>query len=250
MTGIFLCAGYATRLYPLTLKQAKPLLPVAGRPILEYSLARVRWAVVGMPRVVIVTNDLFHAQFEVWRRTRKFPFQVEIVNDGTRSNDERLGAIRDMQLALEKVSAGEDVVVLAGDNIFDFDLKPFFLGAARRDRAATVGVYDVEDRSLATRYGIVELGPGGRIVKFSEKPAEPKTTLASMGLYYFPRACLADLGGYLAEGGRPDAPGYFVDWLSQKREVYAHVFRGIWFDIGDAASYEKANEVFSAWERP
>ncbi len=249
MTGIYLCAGYATRLYPLTLKCAKPLLPVADRPIMEYSLAKLRAAVFGLRRVVVVTNDLFFAQFEEWRRTRRFSFEVVLVNDGTRSNDERLGAIRDLEMALKQTQANEDVVVLAGDNIFDFDLKPFFAGAARRS-SATVGVYDVGDLQLANQYGLVELGPENRIVKFLEKPKRPETTLASMGLYYFPRACLADLGAYLAEGGRPDAPGYFVDWLSQKREVYAHVFQGIWFDIGDAASYEKADELFRAADRP
>lgn len=179
MKAVLLCAGYATRLYPLTRDFPKPLLPIGGRPILEWILSRVG-EIDGVGTVYLVTNHRFAKHFEAWRQKACTPWPVEVVDDQTDTNETRLGAIGDLKYVLrEKKIAAEDLLVIAGDNFFDFDLKPFVAyGRSKRPHAA-IAVTDVRDRGLARRYGIVSLAAGGRVNAFYEKPAEPPTTLAS-----------------------------------------------------------------------
>jgi glucose-1-phosphate thymidylyltransferase len=228
---IVLAAGYATRLYPLTLTVAKPLLPVGGRPMIDHLLDRIR-GLDEPGEVHVVTNHKFVASFEAWAAERD---GVTVHDDGTTSEDDRLGAIGDIAFVVERAGlAGDDLLVVAGDNLFDFSLAGYVAWWRGKGKASAVALHDVGDLALARQYGIVELGADERIVSFQEKPAEPASTLAATATYLFHREHAALLGDYLAGGSSPDQPGRFVAWLVDRAPVYGYRFEGDWRDIGDA----------------
>lgn len=243
MKVILLCAGYATRLRPLTDNTPKPLLPVGGRPILEWILDRVR-AVKSVDAVFVVTNDRFAGHFEDWAKKFDAPWPLEIINDQTTTNENRLGAIGDLAyvLKLKKIRA-EDLLVVAGDNFFDFDLNHFINTGRSHAPHPVIAVYDVQDRELAKQYGLVRTAPEGKVLEFYEKPPNPPTTLASCGLYWLPAQTRVLLDRYLASGHNSDQPGHYMQWLAETSGLYAVSLKGRWLDIGDHASYKQANSL-------
>ena len=244
MNVILLCAGYATRLYPLTQNQPKSLLPVGGRPMIEWILDRVL-EVSGVKRACIVTNHKFAGHFEKWAKTKKYPWPVEVVDDQTTTNENRLGAIGDLQYTLKAKKIGaEDLLVPAGDNLFDFDLKKFVEFGKKVRPNGVIAVFDVKDRNLARQYGLVQLDREGRVTGFFEKPENPPTTLASCGIYWLPAETSVLLDRYLRDGHNADQPGHYMSWLAQQKSLFATPLDGRWFDIGDRSSYDKANELF------
>ncbi|OGW87659.1 MAG: hypothetical protein A3A81_04940 [Omnitrophica bacterium RIFCSPLOWO2_01_FULL_45_10b] len=241
MKIIFLCAGYGTRLYPLTENQPKALLEIGGEVLLSYLLDKVR-LLPSLTSVTVVSNDRFYDHFCKWQKKLKPSISINVLNDGTKDPESRLGAIQDLKLALEKEDIKEDILVLAGDNFFDSDLASFVTFAQAKTPAVSVGVYDVQDRERAQKYGLIKADSSGKITTFLEKPKDPPTTLASMGVYYFPKDTLVHIDRFLEANRNSDAPGYYVSWLSKKINVYAYVFSGAWFDIGDLNSYREADQ--------
>jgi len=243
---LLLAAGYATRLYPLTLNKPKPLLPVAGRPVIEFILDIVE-PLKEVDEVFIVTNEKFHKHFEEWARKYSSSKKIAIVNDGTKSNKDRLGATGDIEFVIENKKVKDDLLVLAGDNIFRTDLRDFLDFSMPKRPSVSIGLYDVKDLGLAKKYGIVSLDNDKRIREFKEKPAKPSSTLAAKCLYFFPKEKLGILKGYLGTDNAKDAPGYFLEWLYKKETIFGYVFKGEkWFDIGDRKSYEEADKEFRA----
>ncbi len=241
MKIILLCAGYATRLKPLTDHCPKPLLPLADIPMINHLINRVLSS-AERSAIMVVSNAKFFEQFRIWQK-KDYPSQnIRILNDGTTSNDNRLGAIQDIAFALKEENVLEDCLVLAGDNYFDFDLSAFLKKAESHRPAATLAVYDVKDCNLATKYGLVTVDAAHKITKFWEKPKEPPTTLASTGVYFFPKESLHLVSEYLAGHSNADAPGHYIEWLVNNSQVFAFPFDGVWYDIGDFQSYEKANQ--------
>jgi len=239
MKGLILAAGYGTRLYPLTLDRPKALVKVGGRTILERILRKFD-AIESCDMVYVITNDKFYDMFVKWIRDRNFTTKVKVINDLTTSNEDRLGAIGDIDLVIETENPTDDLLIVAGDNLFEFDIKDFVV-SARTSGHFTVALYDVKDRKLAQRYGIVSIDGSRKVDDFEEKPARPKSTLASTGIYYFPKSKLAMLKDYMKTGQAKDAPGNFVKWISEKDSVYGYVFEEGWYDIGDKNSLEKAD---------
>ncbi len=245
MKAIILAAGYATRLYPLTKTTPKPLLPVAGKPMLEHvlgSLAPIR----EIDRIYIVTNDKFAEQFHRWannRRARQPQLELTIVNDGSTDDTNKLGAIGDLHLVLTRERIDDDILIVAGDNLFSESLAGFGQ-FCRTHQSPVLGLYDVRDLEKMSRFGAAHIDGEGRIISFEEKPKRPTTTLASAGLYYYPRAILPRIHEYIAEGNNPDQPGKFVQWLFQRVPFYAWKVPGLWFDIGSKEMLEEANRVF------
>jgi len=245
MKALLLAAGYATRLYPLTLNQPKPLLDVAGRPVIEFILDIIE-PLKEVDEVFIVTNHKFHGHFEKWKE--KFSGskkKITVLNDGTLSNEDRLGATGDIEFVIKKKGIKDDLLILAGDNIFKTDLRDFIDFSISKRPSISIGLYDVEDLQLAKKYGIVSLSDDKKVLEFKEKPAEAKSTLAAKCLYFFPKEKLDVMREYLKTDTSKDAPGFFLEWLSKKDIMFGYVFKGEkWFDIGDKASYEEANREF------
>jgi glucose-1-phosphate thymidylyltransferase len=226
--ALILAAGYATRLRPLTDDHAKELLPVGGRPIVDWILDKIA-EVDDVDEVHLVTNARKATLFAAWGAGRG----VVIHDDGTTSNETRLGAIGDMGLVVDQVGIEDDLLVIAGDNLFEFSLAGYVSFWRGKGVASAVAVRDVGSRELARRYGIVEVDGEGRLTGFVEKPDEPPSTLAATATYIFHREHLPLIAGYLGAGNPPDQPGNFVGWLQRREPVYAYRFDEGWFDIGD-----------------
>ncbi len=246
MNVIILAAGYATRLYPLTLTQPKPLLSVAGQPMIDYVLDNLA-PIGGIDRVFVVTNAKFAAHFERWAegyRAAKQPLNFEIVNDGSTDDSNKLGAIGDLHLLLTQQALDDDLVVVAGDNLFSEPLTGF--GNFCRGRTTPVlGVYDVGSLEQARKYGVVEVDDDGKILSFVEKPEHPQSTLIGIALYYYPRASLPLIRQYVAEGNNPDQPGRLVQWLYPRVPVHTWTVPGLWYDIGSKETLDEANRIFA-----
>ena len=230
MKALILAAGYATRLRPLTDTIPKQLLPVGGRPIVDWILDRIEET--SADEIHLVTNARFAADFERWAADK----DVQVHNDGTTSNDDRLGAIGDIRF----VGLDDDLLVIAGDNLFDDSLADYERYWRERDGSA-LAVLDVGDRELAKKYGVVDVDEDDRITGFVEKPEEPPTTLCATATYLYRREHARLIGTYLDEGNPPDQPGNFVAWLHTRAPVYAYRFEGGWYDIGDAKQLLEAD---------
>lgn len=245
MDALILGAGYAKRMWPLTKDQAKPLLPVAGRPVVRYVIERLRTA-PGLKKLWLVTNARFANDFRAFARRSRLGASLTVLSDGTRDEAHRLGAIGDLRLAIQRAPIRNDLVVVGGDNLFTFELAPFIRFAQAHRPFVTMGVVDLgSKRRVAKRYGVVRLGRGGVVEELQEKPARPKTSLAALCLYWFDRRALSSVEEYLGTGQNPDAPGHLIAWLVKRRQVYGFRFaQGLWYDIGNLAVYERAQQEF------
>ena len=245
MNVLILAAGYATRLYPLTLTKAKPLLDVAGKPMIEWVMDNLG-PVEGIDTVYVVTNSKFASDFQEWAdsyQQRNPGRKLKIINDGSTDDSDKLGAIGDINLVLVRENLGrDDLIVVAGDNLFSEPLTNFVKHA--RGTEATLATYDVGDLESIKKYSAITLDSEGVISSFEEKPAEPKSTLTGIALYYFSRATIPLFTTYIAAGNNPDQPGRFIQWLYPRQRVKTFQITGTWFDIGSKETLEEANELF------
>lgn len=240
MNAVVLAAGYATRLSPLTDSIPKMLLPLAGRPMLDYLLDRIR-EVREIEEIDIVTNAQFAPIFSQWA-----PADVRIYDDGTSSNEDRLGALGDLAFTIERASlAGQDLFVVAGDNLIGYSL-PDFVEFWRGKGGSAIALREVSDPNLLKNYGVVEVDRDDRVVSFEEKPAEPKSYLAATAAYLYRGSDLDRLSEYLEQGNPSDAPGNFVAWLHSRAPVYGYRFSGEWYDVGDLGQLLEADNVLRA----
>ena len=208
MKAVLLGAGYGTRLYPLTKDRPKTLLPIAGKPMVEWILGRLA-AVPGLDGVALVTNDRFAGHHERWLAQAKPPLPVTLVNDGTKSDADKLGAVGDIRLTRDRLRLDDDLLVVAGDNLFELDVAAF-AAFFREKQAPVIALKDMKGSSLISRYSVVTLD------------------------------------AYFAQGGNPDAPGYYIQWLCRQTAAYGWVFDAPWFDIGDIDSYNEANARYGS----
>ena len=238
MKALILAAGYATRLRPLTENRAKPLLPVGGRPMVDWTLDKIV-EVEDVEEVHLVTNARFAPDFDRWADGR-----VRVHDDGTTTNEDRRGAIGDIVFVADREEwEGEDLLVVAGDNLFDFSLSEYVEWWQAKDGSA-IAVYEQPNRELVSQYSVVELDPDDRVVSFIEKPEKPESNLTAIATYVYHRAHLALLRAYLAEGNSPDQPGHFVAWLHSRAPVYGYRFGGEWLDIGDHGQLLEADNRY------
>lgn len=246
MNALILAAGYGTRLYPLTLNKAKPLLEIAGKPMIQWLFDHLA-SVPGLDRIFIVTNDKFASDFQNWAdlyRKRQSQLRIKIINDGSKSDDDKLGAIGDINLVLTREDLmQDDLLIIAGDNLFTEPLTSFVNFA--RTKQATVAAYDVGSREAIKKYGCVTIDADGVVTHFEEKPKDPKSTLAALALYYYSVAVLPMFMTYLAAGNNPDQPGRFLQWLYTRVPVNTFQITGQWLDIGSKETLEEANKVFT-----
>jgi glucose-1-phosphate thymidylyltransferase len=226
--AIVLAAGYATRLRPLTDTWAKELLPVGGRPIIDWIIDAITDAGI-VDEIHVVTNSHKVDAFARWA----VGHDVIVHDDGTTSNEHRLGAIGDMLFVIEHAQLDDDLLVIAGDNLFQFSLVDFAAFWRTKGTASAVAVRDVGSLELASRYGIVALAADGRVLDFEEKPADPPSTLAATATYLFHREHARLIRGYLDGEHGADQPGRFVGWLQRREPVYGWLFDDTWYDIGN-----------------
>ncbi len=242
MEALILAAGYATRLGELTKDRAKPLLPVGERPMIDYIYSQLS-EMPRISRVNVVTNSRFAAQFVDWAAIHAGSKAISIVNDGTSSDADKLGAVGDIRLTVRKNQIDDDLLVVAGDNLFDFQLQDFVEFFDRH--GSSVGLYDTHDLAIMTQYAVVTLDGAERVVSFREKPKDPATTLAATAIYLLKREHLQMLEHYAEAGGNMDAPGYYIEWLTQQVAVYGFVLPGEWRDIGNAEQYRQAQLAYA-----
>ncbi len=250
MNVLILAAGYATRLYPLTRDKAKPLLEVAGKPMIEWVLDNLA-PVPDIEVVYVVTNNKFAQDFEAWAeeyRQRGSKLSLQIVNDGSTDDSDKLGAIGDINLVLTREQlATQDLIIVAGDNLFSEPLTDFVKHA--KGSEATLATYDVGDLDAIKKYNNITVDQNGEITEFEEKPVKPKSTLTGIALYYFSREIVPLFTTYIAAGNNPDQPGRFIQWLYRRKRVKTFQITGTWFDIGSKETLEEANGIFAKFTR-
>jgi len=242
---IILGAGYATRLYPLTLDQPKPLLEVAGKPMIEHVLDNLD-AISDIDQIYVVTNARFVKHFQSWAdeyRPSHRSAPVTIIDDRSTDDSNKLGAIGDLNLVLTEAQIDDEIIVVAGDNLFSTRLDNFGEFCRARD-APVVGVYDVGNLDEIKKYNAIEIDDSDRITFFEEKPAHPKSTLTGIALYYYPKWVLPLIRQYLAEGNHADQPGLLVQWLYPRTPFFVWRVPGIWYDVGSKETLLEATRIF------
>ena len=245
ITAVLLAAGYATRLYPLTKDRPKALLPLGRGTILDAVVDRLR-DVPDVRRRVLVTNHRFVEQFRQWQQRTQA--DVQILDDGTETPEGRLGAIRDVELARQASGGGDDLLVVGTDNLFRWPLKTFVVQAQRVRPHPSAALWQAPSAEAATQFGVVVRDASGRLTAFVEKSPQPPSQEVSLCVYYFPAAMGPMFQRFFDEGGNPDAPGYFIEWLVRTGRVHGIMMPGEWHDIGTPEEYEAVKHAWSGYE--
>ena len=241
MKALILAAGYATRMGTLALDRPKALLEVGGRPVIDHLVQALR-SISSIEQIALVTNHKFAGHFREWSAERS-TFGVRIIDDGTTSNENRLGAIADLQFAIAEGAGADDLLVAAADNIFMLSFPAFFRFFAQR-ATDCITAHRESDIAKLRKTGVIEMDANGRVLSFEEKPDAPRSQFACPPLYLFRKDTLSLVAEYLAAGANPDAPGYFIQWLASRRLLHAFLFEEPRYAIGDEESYRRACEVF------
>ena len=248
MKTVILAAGYGTRLYPLTIDKPKALLEVGGKTILDRLVKKIE-LIKDNDEIFIVTNEKFTKSFENWVKSVKYSTKISVINDKTISNETRLGAIGDINLALNREKIDDDLLITGSDNLFELDLREFVKFSITKKPSSSMMLFDVKDIKFATKYGICALDENNKIINFEEKPAVPKSTLAATALYFIPKEIVPKIHEYMKTDLSKDAPGNLMKWLAGEDKVFGYVLESAWYDIGDIESLKKADMEFSAKEK-
>ena len=242
MICVALCAGYATRLYPLTENFPKALLEVRGKTILDWLYDDICLS-GAVDSFVVVSNHRYIGHFEKWA-AGKTELPVQVIDDGTESNETRLGAVRDVQMAIERLNLNDDLLVIAGDNVLDFSLS-HFIGYFAQKKASCIMRYYCDDVVRLRKGGVIEPAEDGLILRMEEKPAEPFACWCAPPFYVYAKQDLHFVDEALSSGCGADAPGSFMAWLSKHAPVYAMEMPGSRYDIGNMASYEAVQREYA-----
>ncbi len=245
-----MAAGYGTRLYPLTKDTPKPLLKVGNQPMINHLVDKIL-ALDGVSEIIVITNEKFYKVFQDWLNSNKKNcnnISIDIINDGTTTPENRLGAIGDIHFAIKEKSIKEDTLVIGGDNIFDFDLKEFVEFAKSVRPKKSLGFVDIKDKEKAHNFGVAELDENKKVVSFEEKPQSPKSSLVAMCLYFLPKENLHLVAEYIEKHVKnqdeKDTSGTYIKWLYKREDVFGFVFQGRWYDIGHIDSYNEVQKYF------
>ncbi|MEG0873357.1 MAG: nucleotidyltransferase family protein [Clostridia bacterium] len=243
MKCILLCAGYATRLFPLTENFPKSLLEVGGRAILDYILDEVN-SINEVDSIYLVTNVKYTKNFEDWAKVKNNKKPITVINDGTTTNDDRLGGIGDILYTIEKGKIDDDLLIIAGDNLFTFKLKEF--AEFYKEKQTPVVCVNVEkDITALRRLGVVQLDEEMKIIGFEEKPSEPKSNYVTYAEYIYPKNVLPMFKKYIDEGNSSDNIGNFLGYVSRNMPTYCYEFDGECYDIGTHESLAYVNELYN-----
>ena len=239
MKCLIIAAGYATRLYPLTENFPKPLLKVGDKPILDWLMEDLDKTGL-INEYIVVTNHKFAPIFEEWAKQRT---DVTVVDDGTSSNETRLGAVRDIELGIRSRGVQEDLLVMAGDNLLSFSLEGFLEYFREKGTTCIMRFYQ-PDLNKLHKSGVAEVDAEGRILSMEEKPAQPKSHWCCPPFYIYRKEDLPLVGAGIAAGCGTDAPGSFIAWLCTQTVVHAWEMPGCRYDIGNLDSYQEVQRIF------
>lgn len=241
MKCLFLAAGYATRLYPLTENFPKPLLEVAGKPILDWLIDDMTQSGL-VDEFIVISNHKFAHIFEDWA-AKHTQLSIKVIDDGTNSNETRLGAVKDIQFAIEQLHLDDNLLVMAGDNLLDFSLADFIRYAIGKQATCIMRYYEANEARLH-KSGVAEVAADDRVLSFVEKPAEPRSHWCVPAFYYYIREDSHKIQQAIDNGCGTDAPGSFISWLCGHTNVYAWEMPGKRYDIGNLESYEQVKRIF------
>jgi len=240
MKALILAGGYAKRLWPVTKNMPKQLLPVAGKPIIEYPIENIELT-KGIKEVIISVNAYFESNFREWFTKYQFRKKTTLVIEKTYSEEEKLGSIGALNYLINELKINDDILIVGGDNIFDFSLRKF-INYYREKKKSVVALYNIRDKSkIKAMYGIAETDKNNKIIGFEEKPKKPKTSLVNTACYILSKNDIKLIPQYIEEGNNRDALGYLLKWLIKKRPLYGFTFDSQWFDIGSFDAYDAAN---------
>ena len=240
MKCLILAAGYATRLYPLTENFPKPLLKVRDKTILDWLLEDIDTAGV-IDRYVVISNHKFAHHFEAWAESHRLP--ITVADDGTSTNETRLGAVCDIQFALDALALDDDLLVIAGDNVLDFSLVRFLEYAREKGTSCIMRYYEPSEEKLH-KTGVATVDENDLILEMEEKPASPKSHWCCPPFYFYRRSDVPLVKVGIDSGCGVDAPGSFIAWLSAQTPVHAWEMPGKRYDIGNLASYEEVQRTY------
>ncbi len=242
MKAIILVAGYATRLYPLTKTTPKPLLSVGGKPIIDYIVDEIN-TLDAVDSIFVISNHKFAEHFEKWAANKPNPKPITVIDDGTDSDENKRGAIGDIQYTIERGNIDDDVVIIAGDNLFTYKLKDYY-GYYSEKKADCVCVKQFDDPEMIKQLGVVLMDEDDRVIDLEEKPQKPKSNKAAFATYMYTKETVKLFKKYLDEGNSPDAPGYFLQWLHSRKPVYGYVMQGECYDIGTHKALEEVRRIY------
>ena len=240
MKCLILAAGYATRLYPLTENFPKPLLKVGGKAILDWLIDDIRSASL-VDEYIVISNHKFAHHFEAWAAEHALP--ISVVDDGTSTNETRLGAVCDVQFAIDRLHLDDDLLIIAGDNVLDFSLTPFIRYAAEKGTSCTMRYYEPDEEKLR-KCGVSEIDEGERLLSLEEKPEKPKSHWCTPPFYFYTKADAARIKDAIADGCGTDAPGSLVAWMCRHSVMHSMEMPGSRYDIGNLESYRNVQEIY------
>lgn len=243
MTGIILAAGYATRMYPLTLNFPKPLLEVGGKKIIDHLLEDGERS--GVERFVVMSNHKFISLFREWAEGKD---NVMVLDDGSVDNEHRIGAVKDIEFAIEKAGINDDTLILAGDNVLDFSLSSF-IEYGKKKGTSCIMRHRESDKARLRKTGVVTIDQSDLVLSMEEKPKEPKSEWAVPPFYYYVKEDLPLIKEGIENGCGTDAPGSFVSYLAERRPVHAFLMPGKRFDVGSIEGYEKIRKEYKGIEK-
>ncbi len=242
MKAIILAAGYATRLYPLTINKPKALLTINEKPIINYIVEQINTIDV-VDEIYVVTNHKFIDSFANWQNEIESRAKITVLDDGTTSEQDRKGAIGDIAFVIQKMNINDELLVVAGDNFFTYPLKNYYDFYKQKDKdCVCVKVWN--DEKTLRNFGIALLDQNNKVLDIEEKPENPKSNTVVFAMYLYQKDTIPLFEKYLLQGNNPDAPGNFPAWLYKQKEVYAYTFKGECYDIGTPESYQEVQALF------
>lgn len=242
MKAVILAGGFAKRMWPLTLERPKPLLLVAGKPMIEHVMDKLT-GIREIHTIYITTNKRFEHAFREWLEGTDYKQDIRLVIEDHASEDEKLGSIGAISHIIDREMIDDDILCVGADNLLEDNLHAF-LEYFRNESTTVFGLHEMKGGDLS-KYGIASIDGSGRVTDFEEKPEKPKSNLVSTAIYAFPKSDVKLIHEYLANKNNPDSPGYFISWLYRKNPVHGFVFRNKWFDIGSFETYREADQFMS-----
>ena len=245
MKCLILAAGYATRLYPLTENFPKPLLKVGEKTILDWLLEDINGAGI-VDQYAVITNHKFAEHFRTWASAHPLP--ITVLDDGTETNETRLGAVRDIQFAIDALGIREDLLVIAGDNLLNFSLQNFICYAQEKKTTCIMRYWEPDVNKLH-KTGVAEIDDSDQVISMEEKPVNPKSNWCIPPFYIYKASDVPLVKKGIEAHCGVDAPGSFIAWLCSQTTVHAYEMPGRRFDVGNLESYNLIQKTYKGIEK-